>query len=113
MGLEDDLWQFTGTLHYYQHFTGLRYTDGIRFLAEQAGAYWLIDLVASYQHKLRNIPFQVWQLTVNNDHTALITMREDTGLPLRVRQEILYTDFPLHSFSWYCDNGIIMLKQEY
>ena len=113
LGLEDDLRQFTGTQHYYQNFTGLLYTDGIHYLAERAAAYWLIDLVGSYQPRLRTIPFQVWSIKVYEDKTALVTMREDDGQPTKVRQEIPYTDFPLCSFSWYCVDNIMMLKSEY
>jgi hypothetical protein len=69
--------------------------------------------VGSYQYKLRGIPFQVWTLTVNEDHTARVTMREDDGQPTKVRQELPYTDFPLREFSWYCIDNIMLLKTEY
>jgi hypothetical protein len=111
--LEDDLRQFTGTQHYYRNFTGLLYTDGIHYLAERAAAYWLIDLVGSYQYKLRNVPFQVWRIIVSDDQTALITMREDDGQPTKIQQKVLYTDFPLRTLSWYCIDNVMMLKQEY
>jgi uncharacterized protein DUF6876 len=113
MELEEELRQFTGTTRYYRNFTGLLYTDGVHYLAEKAGAYWLIDLVASYQPRLHDVPFQVWELRVNDDHSALVTMREDDGLPFKVRQEIAYTDFPLPRFSWYCIDSIMLLKSEY
>lgn len=113
MGLDEDLCQFTGTEHYYRHFTGLRYTDGIKYLAEHAHAYWLIDLVASYQHKLHNVPFQLWEITVHDDRSALATMREDTNCRPRIRQEIEYTDFPLRTLTWYCTDNIMLLKSEY
>ena len=113
MGLEEDLGQFTGTQQYYRNFTGLLYTDGVHYLAEHAGAYWLIDLVGSYQHKLRSVPFQLWELKVNDDKSALVTMREDDGLRAKVRQEIEYTDFPLQRFSWYTVHNVMMLKNEY
>lgn len=113
MGLEEGLGQFTGTEQYYRNFTGLLYTDGVQYLAEHAGAYWLIDLVGSYQHKLRRVPFQLWELRVNDDKSALVTMREDDGLRAKVRQEIAYTDFPLQRFSWYTVHNVMMLKGEY
>jgi len=113
MSLDEELLQFTGTLHYYRHFTGLHYTDGIQYLAEHAGAYWLIDLVGSYQHKLRHVPFQIWTLTVNDDHTARATMREDDNQPTTVRQDIPYTDFPLPTFECYCIDNVLLLKSEY
>ena len=45
--LQDSLRQFTGSENVYRHLTGLRYTDGVKFLARNAGAFWLIDVVAS------------------------------------------------------------------
>lgn len=45
-----DLSPFTGTEHWYKHWLGgLLYTDGVKYVADQAGAYWLIDAIASYQ----------------------------------------------------------------
>lgn len=113
MGLEDELGQFTGTVNYYRNFTGLRYTDGIKYLADKAKCYWLIDLVGSYQPRLRNVPFQLWELKVKDDNSALAKMREDDGQPVKVTQKIPYTDFPLKDFSFYCVNNVMMLKSEY
>ena len=109
---EAELHQFTGTQNYYRNFKELLYTDGIQYLAEQAGSYWLIDLVESHQPRL-NSRFQVWKLEVNEDKSALVTMVEDDGEPVKVRQEILFTDFPLNEFSFYCIDGVMLLKSEY
>ena len=110
---EAELHQFTGTQNYYRNSKELLYTDGIQYLAEQAGSYWLIDLVESHQPTLRGVPFQVWRLKVNEDKSALVTMVEDDGEPVKVRQEILFTDFPLNEFSFYCIDGVMLLKSEY
>ncbi len=116
-GLEAALQNFTGTQNYYRNFTSLLYTDGIQHLAERAGAYWLIDLVGSYQPRLRDAPFQLWELKVNTDRSALVTMVEDDGMPNRVSQDIPYTDFPLNDFSFYCcydgQIPVMLLKSEY
>ena len=115
--LEATLRQFTGTLKYYRSPTGLLYTDGVRYLAERAGAYWLLDLVGSYQPTLLEVPFQVWGLEVRDDKSAVVTMVEDDGEPIRVRQEIAFTDFPLKNFSFYCcvdgPCAVMLLKSEY
>ncbi len=111
--IEAELRHFTGTQRYYRNFTGLLYTDGIQYLAEQAGSYWLIDLVGSHQPMLRGVPFQVWELEVNKDKSALVTMVEDDGEHIKVRQEIPFTDFPLKNFSFYCIDGVMLLKSEY
>lgn len=102
-----DLDNFTGTENYYKHFTGLLYTDGIRYLATEAKCYWLIDLIASYQPKLKNVPFQLWSVQVFEDKSAVITCKEDSGQPDLVRQQSHFTDFPLDSFECYCIDGVL------
>lgn len=109
---EFDLSGFHGTEHYYKNFTGLVYTDGIKYLAEQAEAYWFIDLVGSYQPELKDVPFQIWKLEVE-DNKAVATMREDSDEPNRVKQVIGFTDFPLEEFECYCIDGVMLLKSEY
>ena len=55
--LEQELETFRGTLNKYKNTFGLIYTEGIKYLADNAKCYWLIDLVDSYQSKLKNIKF--------------------------------------------------------
>lgn len=42
---------FTGTENYYSHslIPSVVYTDGVKALAENADAYWLLDIIASNQ----------------------------------------------------------------
>ncbi len=40
-------------------------------------------------------------------------MVEDTGEPVKVRQEIPFTDFPLKDFEFYCIDNVMLLKSEY
>ena len=112
----DFLHGFTGTEQYYVHWTkAIRWTDGIKYVLDQAGAYWLMDIVASYQgrKRLKQAPFQLWKIKVNEDKTAVVTCREDKGKRPIVRQEIPYTDFPLDEFEFYCIDRICLLKSEY
>lgn len=106
--------QFIGTVNYYRHFTGIVYTDGIQYLAESCGAYWLIDVIASYQAKAgQKYPFQIWRIRVNADNSAVVDMREDSDREPAITQEIRYTDFPLKEYEVYCIDGVILLKNEY
>ena len=115
---EADLVQFTGTSTYYQHSLGVQYTDGVYFLAERGGAYWLIDAIASWQGDprvsrdpmLRQIQF--WKLTVNDDQSALLVCERDEG-DVAVSQEIPFTDFPLSEVKLYLQNGVVLLPSEY
>lgn len=114
-----DLAGFTGGGNQYKHWLpGIQYTEGIKYVADKAGAYWLIDLVASYNNtKFRaRYPFQVWTLkkTPQDKRSAAVaTMKEDSGQPEVISQKISYTDFPLDKFEFYSIDGTIMLKSEY
>ena len=128
-----DLSQFTGTETWHRHFTGLLYTDGIQYLAEQAEAYWLIDAIASYQYQLKRdeylAEFQVWVISVAGEgerkypcllpqdgYKAVLTCWQDTpeqGLKPPVIQQIEYTDFPLIEIKLYVSGGVLMLPSEY
>ena len=110
--------QFHGTEHYYKHFTGLKYTDGIKYLADKTNCYWFLDIIASYQmdEKVKSCHFQIWTLKLNKSGSlvdAVVTMKEDTYEPDKVSQEILHTDFPLDEIEVLCIDGVILLKSEY
>lgn len=108
-----DLENFTGTRKYYGYLGGVKLTDGAKYLADRAGCYWLMDIVASCQHDLTKYPFQLWSIRVLEDKKAIVECREDTGTPAVIHQEIKYTDFPLKEFEFYCINKVILLKSEY
>ncbi len=113
---QSDLDQFIGTSQYYRHWTGLLdYTDGVHYLAEQAGAYWLIDAIGSYQipPRIRELPIQFWRLRVDEDRSALLEMGEDLPEPIVLRQEIPYTDFCLDEIVLYLSGGVLHLPSEY
>lgn len=90
-----DLHQFTGTEHYYKHFTGLVYTDGVKFLADNAECHWLIDAIASYQNhpKLKDETMQFWTLETDGK-AAKLYVRQDKDCPKLIEQVIEHTDFP-------------------
>lgn len=113
--LKAELLGFTGTENYYKHPLGLRYTDGVKHLAEIAGAYWLLDAIASWQPEASKIDdeFQLWELTVNADRSAVLSFKQDTTLPAAIRQEIEYSDFPIGSFKLYVEQGIALLPSEH
>ena len=107
--IQAELRQFTGTENYYKHWLGNVYTDGVKYLAEKCQAYWLLDAIFSYHRKEQ---FQVWTLKVK-DNKAVLEMREDTGEPIKVRQEIKYTDFPLEEIKLFLIDGVLLLTNEY
>ncbi len=119
MSLQTEITQFTGTDNWYRHWTkAITYTDGVKFVAEKYGAYWLIDAIASYQHKkilhengLED--FQLWELTVNQEKsTAILKCRRDTDEAPLITQRIPFTDFP-ESIKLYVEGGVLLLPNEH
>lgn len=114
--LENNLDQFIGGEEFYRHglMRNFIYTEGVKYLADNAGAYWLIDVVASHQTsaKVRREEFQVWKLFVMSAKSAYVVL-EDGNLNEIMRQDIEYTDFPLKFFKLYVVNGVLMLPGEY
>lgn len=110
--------QFRGTDQWYRHTLGLLYTDGVEYLAEKAGAYWLIDLVASVQGTFfRSLHrdlwrFQAWELKVNDFNRAVIVCTDGNGRQL-YSQDIPFTDFPLDEIKLYCTDNVLLLPSEY
>ena len=110
-----DLAHFTGDLERYRHWTGRTvYTPGVQYLAQKANAYWLIDLVVSWQlqRKIAAAPFQIWKLTVRRDRTATATATNGGDRELAT-QAIPFTDFPLEEVSLWLVDGTLMLPSEY
>jgi hypothetical protein len=115
--LENALAYFTGTeaYHRFSPLSKLVLTDGVKYLADKTGAYWLMDIIASYQQKcmkdemLRD--FQLWTLKVKDDE-GVVTCERDTD-DVAFQQKIPFTDFPLAEISLYCINGVILLRSEY
>lgn len=116
--LKTNLRQFTGDLERYRHslFPKLIYTPGIQYLAETAGAYWLIDLIASHlispeykravQQDGRIIDLHFWNLAMSDDSTAVLTVQVDRGEDAFFRQSIPFSDFPLETIDlWVAFDG--------
>ena len=110
--LNNDFAGFTGTEHFYKHWLGFVYTDGVKAMADKYGAYWLIDVIASYQSKLKKAEFQIWEIEAS-EGKAVVIMKEDTDRKPLVRQEIKYTTFPSGTFKLWLSNGTLLLPSEY
>jgi len=112
-----DLRQFTGSEHWYRH--GLNrnvlFTDGAKYVADTAGAYWLLDeiaLVQSFNKRVAAEAFQIWKLVVHPDKTATLTC-EDGNDDIVFTKQLDYTDFPLDDITLYFTNNVIYLPSEH
>ena len=112
---ELDLANFTGTEHWHKHSLMKRvlYTDGAQYVAEQCGAYWLLDEIATAQliKRVSAEEFQCWKLDVPSN-TALLTCDDGNGRVVFAK-EIEYTDFPEGEMTLYFADNVILLPSEY
>ena len=115
---EADLRQFTGSEHWYRHglARSILYTDGAKYVADQGGAYWLLDEIALAQRGEKAVAaeaFQVWKLTVNAaDRTAVLTC-EDGNDHAVFKKPIPFTDFPADEITLWFANNTIYLPSEH
>ena len=72
------------------------FTDGVKFIADSAGAYWLIDEIAINQTrpKVRAEEFQVWVLKVDLEKRKGVLSCDDGNGNVVFTKRIEYTDFP-------------------
>jgi hypothetical protein len=119
----NELRQFSGSAQFFKHAINRKfiYTEGVQYLAENAGCYWLIDEIAvvllPYLLKKHYDEFYSIQLLVN-DNSAVITVDDGNG-KIHINHKIQFTDFPISgipikfflcaSEEYYC----LMLPNEY
>ncbi len=112
-----DLRQFSGSETWYRHALNraVLFTDGAKHVADAGGAYWLLDEIAlaqRYKKKVAAEEFQLWKLTVKDDHTARLTCEDGNGQKV-FSKKIEFTDFPLDEISFYFTDNTILLPSEY
>jgi hypothetical protein len=109
----EDLHAHHCTDFYYRYMT-IMITDGVKFLCETAQCWWFADVIASHQFNelVKNEDFQVYQLDVNEDQSALITITDGNGRILD-KQELTFTDFPLETITVWCIGKVALLPHEY
>lgn len=111
-----DLDQFVGAQSWYQHglVRSITYTDGAKYVADEGGAYWLLDEIALAQRfntRVKSEPFQVWTLVVH-DREAVLTC-DDGNRNIVYTKPIPFTDFPLPEIRLYFTDDVILLPSEY
>jgi hypothetical protein len=112
-----ELSQFSGSENWYQHGINrnVHFTDGAKYVADKANAYWLLDEIAiiqPYDKRVGAEDFQVWKLAVRPDRTATLTCDDGNGNVV-FSKEIEYTDFPLAELTLWFANNVIYLPSEH
>jgi hypothetical protein len=123
--IRTNLSQFMGSTVCFRHpiWRSLVYTEGVKYLAEHAEAWWLIDAIASHQRKALKDPMlremQFWRLVFDfrTGEWDLICERDEGDIAFT--QHIEYSDFPLpEGISIWVGRGgpnqwVLMLPTEY
>ena len=112
-----ELAQFTGSEQWYRHAVNreVLFTEGVKYVADRAGAYWLLDeiaLIQSHDKRVSAEAFQVWKLKVNADGSGQLVCEDDSGNVIYAKGTPS-TDFPGEGITlWFVDNTIL-LPSEY
>ena len=108
--------QFTGTERYYRIAPRFLITDGVKFLADSASCFWLLDAAISHIAQLGTGDGFVLVNLVVDGSRAVLTLEDGNGGEHR-KQTIPYTDFPMAQQTLYaCWDGehwVLMLTGEY
>jgi hypothetical protein len=99
-------------------------TDGVKHLADSAHAFWLLNIISSYQFtpKVATCGYiQFWTLENKGNKKAVVYCQSDDGMPKNVEQVIEHTDFPFTSANhkvkiWATVNDdmiVLLLPSEY
>ncbi|HCX20531.1 MAG TPA: hypothetical protein DHN29_01365 [Cytophagales bacterium] len=119
--IEQQLGHFTGTEKYWSYNLlgcGLKLTDGVHWLAEKAGCFWLLDIIVSTMtiEKVRKEPFRSVKLTLSEakDDTSWKVVIDDGNENVLYEQEGELTDFPLSGgIQLYWIDDVVLLTSEY
>lgn len=115
--LTEGMKQFYGTEQWFRVHAGILLTEGTKWVAENAGAYWLIaDIPWSIKRLIHSHTWGMVKMAIEPSGRAKITVDDGNG-HVYYTQEVEYTDFPLEKFSFWCvsdgNNIIVMLPSEY
>ena len=109
----NNLAQFHGTdgYHKFNLFTKLVATDGVIYLAKEAGCFWLLDILVSVQ-SMPNIKKQEMQVLLFDLKDKVVRI-EDGNKNVLYTQKISATDFPLNEIEIWVENGVVLLPSEH
>lgn len=112
--LTNKLSHYYGTEGYYSHplSKNMMYTDGVQAFAELAGAYWLLDIMATEVAPLLNTEdFLSIELIVANSKGKLFV--DDGNDAILFTREIEFTDCPTGTWKFFMTDDVLMLPSEY
>ena len=110
---KNNLEQFTGTQYYHKlTIYPLLATDGVKYFADKAKAYWLInDISAVMLYRLKEQPFVVVKAISKNKQANVIY--EDGNYNKLHSEFYEFTDLFEGEWKFFITDNVIMLPSEY
>ena len=112
--LRADLTAFIGTENWHRHALNkqLLLTDGVVYFADQAGAWWFLDIIATEVMRFHPLkPFLLIALHVREGE-ADILVGDGDGENL-YKRHIHFTDAPDGLWRFYLTDNVLLLPSEY
>lgn len=110
--LKSNLEQFFGTENYFKNpLIKYTYTDGVKYFAEQAGAYWLLQEINGLYVNLGS-PYFINIVVKSNKNKADIIVDDGNGNVLK-KKHIGFTDLPKGEWQFFLQSNVLMLPSEY
>lgn len=106
--------QFTGTENWYRHplVRTVTYTDGVKYFADTAHAWWFVDdSIIEYAPLMREQGFLTITLVV--DQTVAVITVDDGNSRILDSKHIDYTDCPAGQYKFYFTDNVFLLPSEY
>lgn len=117
--LKTELSKFTGTEDWFFNplYRTMKYTDGIKYFAEKAGAYWFLDIIGTeyYPKTTGDKPAWDYFLAIKMDveeSKAKITVTDGNETTFATKV-IPYTDCPEGEWNFYLTDNVLLLPSEY
>jgi len=112
MNANDLLRHYNCSENYYKAGFGFIYTDGVNAFCSEFECYWFLNVILSYQSKMRQEDFQVWKLERNENGSAKVICSNGNGKQL-ISQKIPFTDFKPNEGTVWIENNVIFLPSEH
>lgn len=118
---------------YYPHYCGTeshykygRYllTDGTNDIAKETQSFWLLDMIISHQHSIKDQSFQSWNLVremevsddgeVQHRNNVFNLVCDDGNGNVLKRQKVpFFSDFEFDKYNLWLIEGVILLPKEW